>query len=112
VCPGTEALTGLLVLIHGATTQETRHLTVEAIAPAAEAVTLRGRPHPTPLDPWTRAAVETCLAHRQALNSTNPYLLVTLQTKATRAPSGDVSSRTGLASFPAPCSPVIISGMA
>jgi len=84
-----EALTGLLALIHGATTQEIRHLTVDAIAPAAEAVTLRGRPHPTPLDPWTRAAVETCLAHRQALNSTNPYLLVTLQTKATRAPSGD-----------------------
>ncbi len=84
-----EALTGLLALIHGATTQEIRHLTVEAIAPAAEAVTLQGRPHPTPLDPWTRAAIETCLAHRQALNSTNPYLLVTLQTKATRAPSGD-----------------------
>ena len=84
-----EALTGLLALIHGATTQEIRHLTVEAIAPAAQAITLQGRPQPTPLDPWTQAAAEACLAHRQALNSANPYLLVTLQTKATRAPSGD-----------------------
>jgi len=84
-----EALTGLLALIHAATTQEIRYLTVEAIAPATQAVTLRGRPQPTPLDPWTWTAIQNCLAHRQTLNSTNPYLLVTLQTKATRAPSGD-----------------------
>jgi site-specific recombinase XerD len=84
-----EALTGLLALIHGATTQQIRYLTVAAVDLAAQAATLRGRPQPTPLDPWTWTAVETCLAHRQALNSANPYLLVTLQTKATRAPSGD-----------------------
>jgi site-specific recombinase XerD len=84
-----EALTGLLALIHGATTQQIRHLTVEAIAPAARAVTLQGRPQPTPLDPWTQAAIQACLAHRQALNSANPHLLITGQTKATRAPSGD-----------------------
>jgi site-specific recombinase XerD len=84
-----EALTGLLALIHAATTQEIRYLTVEAIAPATRAVTLRGRPQPTPLDPWTQAAIRACLAHRQALRSANPYLIVTLQTKATRAPSGD-----------------------
>jgi len=84
-----EALTGLLALIHGATTQEIRQLTVEAIAPAARTVSLRGRPQATPLDPWTQAAIQACLAHRQALNSANPYLIVTRQTKATRAPSGD-----------------------
>jgi site-specific recombinase XerD len=84
-----EALTGLLALIHAATTQEIRYLTVEAIDPATQAVRLRGRPQPTPLDPWTWTAVEGCIAHRQALNSANPYLIVTLQTKATRAPSGD-----------------------
>lgn len=84
-----EALTGLLALIHGATTQQIRHLTVADLSPAAQTVTLRGRPRPTPLDPWTWAAVEACLARRQALNSENPHLLVTLQTKATRAPSGD-----------------------
>ena len=84
-----EALTGLLALIHAATTQEIRHLAVGAIDPATRAVTLRGRPRPTPLDPWTWAALETCLAHRQALNSANPYLLITRQTKATRAPSDE-----------------------
>jgi site-specific recombinase XerD len=84
-----EALTGLLALIHAATTQEIRHLAVGSIDPATRAVTLGGRPRPTPLDPWTWAALETCLAHRKALNSANPYLLITRQTKATRAPSGD-----------------------
>ena len=92
-----EALTGLLALIHAATTQEIRHLTVEAIAPATQAVTLRGRPQPTPLDPWTQAAIRACLAHRQALKSANPYLIVTLQTKATRAPSGDSYVKNTLA---------------
>ena len=84
-----EALTGLLALIHAATTQEIRYLTIEAIAPGARAVRLRGRPQPTPLDPWTQAAIQACLAHRQALSSANPYLIVTRQTKATRVPSGD-----------------------
>ena len=84
-----EALTGLLALIHAATTQEIRYLTVEAIAPATRAVSLRGRLQATPLDPWTQAAIQACLAHRQALSSANPYLIVTRQTKATRAPSGD-----------------------
>jgi site-specific recombinase XerD len=84
-----EALTGLLALIHGATTQEIRHLTVEAISPAAQAINLPGRPQPTPLDLWTWTALQRCLTHRQALNSTNPHLLVTLQTKATRAPASD-----------------------
>ena len=61
-----EAATGLLALIYGATTQEIRHLTADAIDHAVQAVHLPGRPHPTPLDPWTWAAVERCLAHRQA----------------------------------------------
>jgi len=84
-----ESLTGLLALIHGATTQEIRHLTIDAINPATRAVTLRGRPQPTPLDPWTWAAIGACLACRQDLNSANPHLLITSRTKATRAPSGD-----------------------
>ncbi|MGH3281241.1 MAG: hypothetical protein ACRDNW_19200 [Trebonia sp.] len=84
-----EALTGLPALDHGATTQQIRHLTVAAVSPAAQTVTLPGRPQPTPLDPWTWAAIEACLARRQALNSENPHLLITMQTKATRAPSGD-----------------------
>lgn len=82
-----EAVTGLLALIHGATTQEIRLLTVSAIDHAARAVRLPGRPHPTPLDPWTWAAVERCLTYRQQLRSDNPHLLMTRATKATRAPS-------------------------
>jgi site-specific recombinase XerC len=82
-----EAATGLLALIHGATTQEIRHLAVDAIDHTAQAVHLPRRPHPTPLDPWTWTAIQRCLAHRQALASDNPHLLVTRVTKATRGPA-------------------------
>jgi site-specific recombinase XerD len=82
-----EAAVGLLALVHGATTQELRHLTVTSIDPAGQAVNLPGRPQPTPLDPWTWAAVQRCLNHRQALGTDNPHLLVTRVTKATRAPA-------------------------
>jgi hypothetical protein len=82
-----EAAVGLLALVHGATTQELRHLTVTSIDPAAQAVHLPGRPQPTPLDPWTWAAIQRCLDHRHALRSDNPHLLVTRVTKATRAPA-------------------------
>ncbi|MGH3283910.1 MAG: site-specific integrase [Streptosporangiaceae bacterium] len=82
-----EAAIGLLALIHGATTQEIRHLTVSRIDPAAQAVHLPGRPHRTPLDPWTQAAIQACLARRETLNTDNPHLLVTRVTKATTAPA-------------------------
>lgn len=82
-----EAATGLLALIHGATTQQIRHLTIDAIDHAAHTVHLPGRPHPTPLDPWTWAAIGRCLTHHQTLRSANPHLLVTRVTKATRAPA-------------------------
>jgi len=83
-----EAAVGLLALVHGATTQELRRLTVTSIDPAGQAVQLPGRPQPTPLDPWTWAAIQRCLDHRQALRSDNPHLLVTRLTKATRTPAG------------------------
>jgi len=83
-----EAAVGLLALVHGATTRELRHLTVTGIGPAAQAVHLPGRPQPTPLDPWTWAAIQRCLDHRQPLRCDNPHLLVTRITKATRAPAG------------------------
>lgn len=82
-----EAVIGLLALVHGATTQEIRHLTVAGTDPAGQAIHLPGRPQPTPLDPWTWTAVQHCLDHRQTLNSHNPHLLVTRVTKATRAPA-------------------------
>lgn len=82
-----EAVIGLLALVHGATTQEVRRLTVDGIDLTRQAVRLPGRPQPTPLDPWSWAAIRRCLDHRQALKSDNPHLLVTRVTKATRAPA-------------------------
>jgi len=82
-----EAATGLLALVHGATTQEIRHLAADAIDHTTQAIHLPGRPHPTPLDPWTWAAIQRCLAHRQAMASDNPHLLITRVTKATRSPA-------------------------
>jgi site-specific recombinase XerD len=92
-----EATTGLLALIHGATTQEIRHLAVSDIDPARQAVHLPQRPHPTPLDPWTWTAIQRCLAHRQALASDNPHLLVTRVTKATRGPADSGYVKNALA---------------
>jgi hypothetical protein len=88
-----EALTGLLALVHGATTQEIRHLTVTGIGQAGQAVHLPGRPQPTPLDPGPRPPIQRCMDHRKALNSDNPHLLVTRVTKATRAPADSGEGR-------------------
>lgn len=82
-----EALVGLLALLHGATSQELRGLTIDDIDPDSRSVRLGSRPHPTPLDPASWAAVQRCLDHRGALLTDNPHLLVTRGTKATRAPA-------------------------
>jgi site-specific recombinase XerC len=92
-----EAAVGLLALVHGATTRELRHLTVTGIDPAGQAVHLPGRPQPTPLDPWTWAAVQRCLDHRQAPRSDNPHMLITRVTKATRAPADSGYVKTAVA---------------
>ncbi|MGH3192519.1 MAG: hypothetical protein ACRDOL_35785, partial [Streptosporangiaceae bacterium] len=84
-----EALTGLLTLIHGASSEELRALTIGDIDPAAQAVRLGRRPQPVPLDPATWAAVERCLAYHQQLGTGNLHLLVTRKTKATRAPASE-----------------------
>ena len=79
-----EALVGLLCLLHGASNGELRSLTVDDIDPVGRAVQFTGRPLPTPLDPTSWAALERCLIHRQTLRTTNPHVLVTRGTKATR----------------------------
>ncbi|TWE23637.1 site-specific recombinase XerD [Prauserella muralis] len=84
-----EALVGLLALLHGATTSEICDLTDEAIDHHGRTVRIGRRPRPTPLDPWTWAALQRCLDHRQDLGSGNPHLLVTTRTKATRAAPSD-----------------------
>ena len=84
-----EAFVGLAALLHGATTQELQHLTDEDVDHERRRIRLGRRPQPTPLDPWTWTALQHCIDHRKRLGSRNSHLLITLQTKATRAPASD-----------------------
>ena len=62
-------------------TSPTPRSTTSHAAPAGR------RPQPTPLDPWTWTALQRCLDHRKTLGSNNSHVLITMQTKATRAAS-------------------------
>lgn len=84
-----EAFVGLAALLHGATTRELQHLTVDAVDHDQQRIHFRGRAHSTPLDPWTWTALAHCLDHRNTLRSNNSHVLITLQTKATCAPASD-----------------------
>ncbi|MBO8150679.1 site-specific integrase (plasmid) [Rhodococcus sp. ZPP] len=80
-----EALVGMLALLHGASSRETRLLRCSAIASQHHTLRLGDRPHPVPLDPATWAVLARCLAHRDRLRTTNPHVIVTKGTKAGRA---------------------------
>ena len=82
-----EAVTGLLALLHGASSEELRLLTIAGIDPVHQAIRLGSRPQPTPLDPASWTAVQDCVRHREQLRTGNPHLLVTRQTKSTMAPA-------------------------
>ncbi len=84
-----EALVGLAALLHGATTQELAHVTDADIDHESRRVRLGRRPQPTPLDPWTWTALQRSLNHRKTLGSTNSHILITAQTKSTRAAASD-----------------------
>ncbi|MBO0878883.1 MAG: hypothetical protein J2P17_00530 [Mycobacterium sp.] len=84
-----EAFVGLAALLHGATTRELQHLTDTAIDHNHQQIQFGTRPHPTPLDPSTWTALNRCLDHRNTMHSTNPHVLITMQTKATHAPPSD-----------------------
>jgi site-specific recombinase XerD len=86
-CHPHEALVGLLSLLHGASVNELRALTVTDINTAARTARLGRRPHRVPLDPLSFAALERCLAHRAGLGTENPHVLVTRGTRAHRAPA-------------------------
>jgi len=82
------ALTGLLALLHGASNQEIRALTIDDIDLTTGTLQIGSRPHPTPLDPMTRDAIIRCLEHRRGVRSSNPHVMVTRATKSgTRPPS-------------------------
>ena len=57
--------------------------------PITHRIRLGRRPQPTPLDPWTWTALQRCLDHRKTLGSNNSHVLITMQTKATRAAASD-----------------------
>ncbi|WP_243983014.1 hypothetical protein [Streptomyces sp. NEAU-YJ-81] len=66
-----EALTGMLALLHAASSSEVRMLRIDDIDEAAQTVRLGRRPHPVPLDPASWTVLERCLAHREAWPTTN-----------------------------------------
>jgi hypothetical protein len=76
-----EAITGLLALLHGASSLELRQLTLNDIDHPSQSVQLGHRPRPTALDPATWSALQRCLAHREILGTANPHLIVTKVTK-------------------------------
>jgi site-specific recombinase XerD len=82
-----EAVVGLLALLHGASCQELRGLTLDDVDHTARSVHLGHRPSATALDPVTWTALQRCLDHRQALATTNPHVIVTKVTKTTSAPA-------------------------
>jgi site-specific recombinase XerD len=82
-----EALTGLLALLHGASSLELRHLTLDDVDQSRQSVQVGRRPRPTVLDPATWAALQRCLAHRETLGTTNPHLIVTKVTKTAGMPA-------------------------
>jgi site-specific recombinase XerD len=82
-----EALLGILALLHGASSNEVRHLQTGDIDAGARTIRLGKRPHPVPLDPASWQVLQRCLAHRDALRTANPHVIVTKGTKAGRAPA-------------------------
>ncbi|MEJ8640226.1 hypothetical protein [Streptomyces sp. MS2.AVA.5] len=92
-----EALIGLAALLHAATTTELRHLTLDHISNASRTVRFPGRSIGLALDGATWRALEGCLAHRSALHTDNPHVLVTRLTRVTTRPAGAAHIRDSLA---------------
>jgi site-specific recombinase XerD len=80
-----EALVGLLALLHGASTDELRHLNVADINHNKHTIHLGHRPHPVPLDPASWTALRRVLDHRERLGTVNPHVLVTKVTRTGQA---------------------------
>jgi hypothetical protein len=82
-----ERLTGLLALLHAASNREIRGLTVGDIDGQRRTARLVGRPHPTALDPVSWQALDACLAHREAMCTLNPHVIVTGRTRTGDQPA-------------------------
>jgi transposase InsO family protein len=82
-----EAVVGVLALLHAFTNAELRSLRVTDLDRVQRCLRVERRPHPVPLDPVSFAAVENCLAHRAALRTRNPHVIVTQVTKPRATPA-------------------------
>ncbi len=82
-----ERLTGLLALVHAASSAQIRSLTLGGVDGKHRTLALPGRPFPTPADPATWAAVQACLTHHDKLATLNPHVIVTLATRTSDQPA-------------------------
>jgi hypothetical protein len=82
-----ERMTGLLALLHAASSAEIRSLAAAGIDDRNKAIALPGRPFPVPADPATWDAVQACLRHRDHLATLNPHVIVTKATRTGDAPA-------------------------
>jgi integrase len=82
-----EALLGILALLHGASSDEVRHLRMNDIDETARTAELGTRPLPVPLDPASWQVLQHCLGHRETQRTANPHVIVTKGTKAGRSPA-------------------------
>jgi integrase len=82
-----EALLGIFALLHGASSEEVRHLRVSDIDQAAQTAEVGSRPLPVPLDPASWQVLQRCLHHRQTQRTANPHVMVTKGTKAGQSPA-------------------------
>jgi hypothetical protein len=88
-----ERLTGLLALLHAASSTQIRTLTITDVDHPHHTLALAGRPFPAPADPATWTALQACLAHRDQLATLNPHVIVTRATR-TRDAAADGSYLT------------------
>ncbi len=82
-----EALVGVMALLHAASSAELRQLRVDDFDRTQCTIRLGRRPHPVPLDPATAAVLNRCLVQRASLNTRNPHVIVTTQTKTRNTPA-------------------------
>jgi integrase len=76
-----EAVAGVLSLLHATSASELRGLRLDDVNFKTHELRIGRRPYPVPLDPVSWNVLEGCLAHRTALATQNPHLLVTRTTR-------------------------------
>ncbi len=84
-----ECLVGVLALLHAATSTELRNLRIEHIDSVHRTLRVGRRPLPVALDPASWEVLQRCLAHRTALATPNPHVLVTRATKTRQTPASE-----------------------